>query len=303
MVHRLCPACHLRRLRICAGRVGQPVCDALDSAATTQTPEHRCGQCCSPLHQSIRLAAGRRIRSTSPSGKSRRSTTSLSGAASIFIVHGARSSSPCSCCLRCCSWCGAAAGSLQDVAFAASRLRRSHLCAVSCFCSRSSSCPCWPSICAARPGRTRPARDQRFVSALRSSLWSALMAREISREKASCMRAWPSLSRRKLFPGCEHTAGRGNLLANFNWGGYLEWQAPEVKELIDLAQRHFCPRRRDDDYLRATKPRTRSPCSTNIASDMFSARSMIRRRICCSHNAEWKTHLRRWPGGGFERVQ
>ncbi len=48
-------------------------------------------------------------------------------------------------------------------------------------------------------------------------------------------------------------AGQGNLLNNFNWGGYLEWEAPQVKEFIDPRNDIFEHEGVMSDYLRATK--------------------------------------------------
>ena len=57
----------------------------------------------------------------------------------------------------------------------------------------------------------------------------------------------------KALPYVRSLAGQGNLLNNFNWGGYLEWQAPAVKEFIDPRNDIFVHEGVMSDYLRATK--------------------------------------------------
>ena len=80
----------------------------------------------------------------------------------------------------------------------------------------------------------------------------AMMVRAYPSEKrlhAGIAEAFPE----KAVPYVRSLAGRGNLLNDFNWGGYLEWEAPEVKEFIDPRNDIFEHEGVMSDYLRATK--------------------------------------------------
>jgi hypothetical protein len=48
-------------------------------------------------------------------------------------------------------------------------------------------------------------------------------------------------------------AGKGNVFNNVNWGGYFEWNAPEVKEFADTRVDIFVHQGVMQDYLRATQ--------------------------------------------------
>ncbi|MGC2298560.1 MAG: hypothetical protein WA476_07130, partial [Acidobacteriaceae bacterium] len=96
------------------------------------------------------------------------------------------------------------------------------------------------------------AKNRRFVSAVIMALLVAAIVGRYPGEKklhAGIAEAFPE----KAVPYVRSLAGQGNLLNNFNWGGYLEWEAPEVKEFIDPRNDIFVHEGVMSDYLRATK--------------------------------------------------
>jgi hypothetical protein len=100
-----------------------------------------------------------------------------------------------------------------------------------------------------------------------------------------------------------NTAGEGNLFANFNWGGYLEWQAPEVKDLIDSRVDIFVHEGVMGDYLRAVKPE-----DTFAVLDKYQIRYVLLPReypaaYLLNHSAEWKRTYDDGQAVGFERVR
>lgn len=56
----------------------------------------------------------------------------------------------------------------------------------------------------------------------------------------------------KAVPYVRSLAGQGNLLNNVNWGGYFEWQAPEVREFVDTRVDIFVHEGVVADYMKAT---------------------------------------------------
>jgi len=95
-------------------------------------------------------------------------------------------------------------------------------------------------------------KNRRFVSAVAMALLvSAIVGRYPGEKKlhAGIAEAFPE----KAVPYVQSLEGQGNLLNNFNWGGYLEWQAPGVKEFIDPRNDIFVHEGVMGDYLRATK--------------------------------------------------
>jgi hypothetical protein len=151
-------------------------------------------------------------------------------------------------------------------------------------------------------GRTRPTRDQRFIGVLAMVLLVAMIARAYPREKqlhAGLAEYFPE----KAVPWVRNTAGEGNLFANFNWGGYLEWQAPEVKDLIDSRVDIFVHEGVMGDYLRAVKPE-----DTFAVLDKYQIRYVLLPReypaaYLLDHSAEWKRTHDDGQAVGFERVR
>lgn len=57
----------------------------------------------------------------------------------------------------------------------------------------------------------------------------------------------------RAIPFVRTLAGKGNLFNDVNWGGYFEWNAPEVKEFADTRVDIFVHLGVMQDYLRATQ--------------------------------------------------
>jgi hypothetical protein len=96
------------------------------------------------------------------------------------------------------------------------------------------------------------AKNRRFVSAVVMALLVVAIVGRYPGEKklhAGIAEAFPE----KAVPYVQSLAGQGNLLNNFNWGGYLEWEAPGVKEFIDPRNDIFVHEGVMSDYLRVTK--------------------------------------------------
>lgn len=57
----------------------------------------------------------------------------------------------------------------------------------------------------------------------------------------------------RAVPFVRGLAGKGNLFGNFNWAGYFEWYAPDVKEFADTRVDIFVHQGVLQDYVRATQ--------------------------------------------------
>jgi hypothetical protein len=146
-----------------------------------------------------------------------------------------------------------------------------------------------------------PARHHRFVSGLAMIALVVLIARCYPGEKplqAGLAEYFPE----KSVSWVRATAGHGNLLANFNWAGYLEWEAPEVKQLIDSRVDIFVHEGVMDDYLRATQP-----VDTFAILDRYRIRTVLMPRdspisYLLRHSAGWKVTYDDGQAVGFERA-
>jgi hypothetical protein len=96
------------------------------------------------------------------------------------------------------------------------------------------------------------AKGRGLIDALIMAALIAMMVRVYPTEKrlhAGIAEAFPE----KAVPYVRSLTGGGNLFNDFNWGGYLEWEAPEVKEFIDPRNDIFVHEGVMSDYLRAAK--------------------------------------------------
>jgi hypothetical protein len=145
-----------------------------------------------------------------------------------------------------------------------------------------------------------PARDHRFLCILAMAALLGMIDHAYPGEKklqAGLAEFFPE----KAIPWVRSTAGRGNLFANFNWGGYLEWQVPEVKELIDSRVDIFVHAGVMDDYLRAARLE-----NTLAVLDKYQIRYVLLPRVnpaayLLSHSVEWKRVYEDDQAMGFER--
>ncbi|MGA8110244.1 MAG: hypothetical protein WB974_12455 [Acidobacteriaceae bacterium] len=100
------------------------------------------------------------------------------------------------------------------------------------------------------PRASETPRDRRWLSAAVIALILAAMALQFpSRQRlhAGIAAMFPE----RALPYVRTLAGRGPLFNHFEWGGYLEWQAPQVKEFIDPRNDIFVHAGVMSDYLRA----------------------------------------------------
>jgi hypothetical protein len=145
-------------------------------------------------------------------------------------------------------------------------------------------------------------KDQRLISALVMAALIAMMARAYptgGRLHAGVAEAFPE----KAIPYVRSIAGRGNLFNDFNWGGYFEWEAPEVKEFIDPRVDIFVHEGVMSDYLRATKLQ-----DTFAVLDKYQIRYVLLERdypaaYLLGHSAEWKRAYDDGQAVVFERVR
>jgi hypothetical protein len=158
-----------------------------------------------------------------------------------------------------------------------------------------------------RNERPKEARDYRFICGLVIVALLGMIARAYPRGtqlQAGLAEYFPETAGPWVRSTAgQSTGGRGNLFSNFNWSGYLEWQAPEVKELIDSRVDIFVHAGVMDDYLRATKVD-----GTFAVLDKYGIRYVLLPReypmaYLLSHSTEWKRTYEDGQAVGFERVR
>ncbi len=97
-----------------------------------------------------------------------------------------------------------------------------------------------------------PAKGERWVNGLAMAALLAFIAIRIPTEqqlRAGVAAVYPE----KALPYVRSLARQGKLFNDFKWGGYLEWNAPQVKEFADTRVDIFVHEGVLRDYLRATK--------------------------------------------------
>ncbi len=151
-------------------------------------------------------------------------------------------------------------------------------------------------------GEDRPARDHRLLSGLVMVVMVAMILRTYPREK-QLHAGWAEFFPERAVPWVGSTAGRGNLLANFNWAGYLEWKEPEVKEMIDSRVDIFVHEGVMADYLKAVKVE-----DTDAVLAKYHIRYVLLPRAypmahLLANEAAWKKTYDDGQAVGFERVQ
>lgn len=107
----------------------------------------------------------------------------------------------------------------------------------------------------------------------------------------------------RALPKVQSLAGQGNLFADVNWAGYLEWNAPQVSEFADTRLDVFVHRGIMSDYLRATNLN-----DTFAVLDRYKIRYVLLPRnvsmvYLLAHNAGWKTTYDDGQAVIFERAQ
>jgi len=97
-----------------------------------------------------------------------------------------------------------------------------------------------------------PAQGERWVNGLAMTVLLAFIVLRIPTEQQLRAGVAANYPQRAL-PYVRGLAGQGNLFNDFKWGGYLEWNVPQVKEFADTRVDIFVHEGILRDYLRATK--------------------------------------------------
>ena len=150
--------------------------------------------------------------------------------------------------------------------------------------------------------KPRPARDYRLLHALAMAALVAMILRTYPGER-QLHAGWAEYFPEKAVPWVKSTASQGNLLADFNWAGYLEWKAPAVKQMIDSRVDIFVHEGVMTDYLRAVKLE-----DPDAVMEKYRIRYVLLPRdnpmaYLLAHETAWK---KTWDDGmavGFERAQ
>lgn len=146
-----------------------------------------------------------------------------------------------------------------------------------------------------------PAKNRRLASAVLIVVLLAMIARTYptaNRLHTGIAEAFPE----KAIPYVRSLAGRGNLFSNFNWGGYFEWYAPEVKEFIDPRNDIFEHEGVMTDYLKASKAQ-----DTFAVLDKYQIQHVLLAddspmAYLLAHNAGWTRTYDDGQAVGFERA-
>ncbi|HEY1500281.1 MAG TPA: hypothetical protein VGF88_11935 [Acidobacteriaceae bacterium] len=107
----------------------------------------------------------------------------------------------------------------------------------------------------------------------------------------------------KAVPYVRSLAGQGNLMNNFNWGGYFEWNAPEVKEMLDSRVDIFVHEGVMSDYVSAARVQ-----DTYAMLDKYRIQYVLLppkdpASYLLSHSADWKQSYEDGQAVVFERVR
>jgi uncharacterized membrane protein (UPF0136 family) len=82
------------------------------------------------------------------------------------------------------------------------------------------------------PDANNPPRRMRWAFAFASAMLLALTAAEVPNAQ-QLQTGIAAYFPEQAVPFLQTLAGKGNLFNEFNWGGYLEWEVPQVKTFID----------------------------------------------------------------------
>lgn len=153
---------------------------------------------------------------------------------------------------------------------------------------------------AANSSETRPP-DTRWINAVAMAVLLVLMARAApgrARIHASVAKDFPEAA----IPYVRSLAGKGRLFDEYMWGGYLEWNAPRVKEFIDPRADIFASAGVMDSYVRAV--RMKDPLGV---LDQYKIRYVLLKAdepmaYLLEHTAGWKVSWQDRQAVAFERA-
>lgn len=147
-----------------------------------------------------------------------------------------------------------------------------------------------------------PPKDLRWASALAILALLALIGTQIP--SARVLQAGiANESPENALPYLRTLAGHGNLFNEYEWGGYLEWNAPELKTFIDPRADIFAETGVMDDYAHAIHAE-----DTFAILDRYQIRYALLEKgsgmaYLLEHNADWKTAWQDQQAVVLERVQ
>lgn len=107
----------------------------------------------------------------------------------------------------------------------------------------------------------------------------------------------------KAIPCVQSLAGQGNLFNDVNWGGYLEWNAPQVPTFADTRLDVFVHRGIMRDYLRATNLNDTFPVLDQYEIRYVMLPKNAPMAYLLAHNAAWTTAYDDGQAVIFERVR
>ena len=145
-------------------------------------------------------------------------------------------------------------------------------------------------------------KDRRWPNAVAAALLLGVVAFLYPTEKqleAGVTASYPA----QAIPVVRSLAGQGRLFNEFNWGAYLEWNAPQVPEFVDSRVDIFVHEGILRDYVRVAK--IQDPYAV---LDHYGIRYALLARsneaaYLLAHSADWKTIWSNPQGVLFERVR
>ena len=151
------------------------------------------------------------------------------------------------------------------------------------------------------PGQPKSNRNGRLLSALAIAALLALIVTGYPKAKqlhAGIASSFPE----KALPYVRSLAGKGRLLNEYRWGGYLEWEAPKVKTFIDSRSDIFVQNGIMADYASVVHVE-----DTLGVLDRYDIRYVLLPEknpaaYVLAHNAAWKKTYDDGQAVGFERV-
>ena len=154
----------------------------------------------------------------------------------------------------------------------------------------------------AAPQSAANTKDFRWAAAIAIAVLLALIGTQMPSARELQAGLATDLPEQAL-PYLRTLAGRGNLFSQYEWGGYLEWEAPELKTFIDPRMDVFADSGVLEDYARAIH-----------ADDTFAILDRYRIRYALlaqgsemayllAHNAGWKIAWQDQQTVVFERAQ
>lgn len=150
--------------------------------------------------------------------------------------------------------------------------------------------------------RERTHKPGRWLNAVAIAVLLALIAK--SYPKAGQLHAGIAQSfPEKALPYVRGLAGKGRLLNEYRWGGYLEWEAPEVKTFIDPRSDIFVENGIMADYAKAAHIE-----DTFGVLDKYQIQYVLMPRqtplaYVLAHNPAWTTAYEDEQAAVFERIR